>query len=407
MHMRLMALNYQLVERLNPGIGLRWRIVDNRNPHINKGVRRSLLRHAPTAADALGDPGSTLMSKEQKGRLYDIVERQLYDVGEARDYLPAAALIDGLTPSEALAYFTGEKVNADDQDKRRVYRALSSYHHAAALNRALEAIETRYAIVIDPDFYVVEPNWIATVISAMEKSGAALLGAPWHPRWFQKYRDFPCVHFMVVDREALELKRDLLDPDLSAHERYLSPFWEALCAQSWRLDLASARRILRNLPTAIREGRRQRRTIGTRRDTGFALKQHFAADAGRRFAMLTPVFDASAEAFVPSAVSRWQSNRVREAFLPKALRYVPDRARIAKRGFREAGFPDVRGSGWEEFLLGGKPFAFHVRGEHQRKSVGGHDPAAVKLVADRILAMQGEAPLAEPVPAPAAARTNN
>src|SRR5262249_25270046 len=39
-----------------------------------------------------------------------------------------------------------------------------SYHHAAALNLALRQVKTRYAVVLDPDLFVVYRDWIAEVL---------------------------------------------------------------------------------------------------------------------------------------------------------------------------------------------------------------------------------------------------
>ena len=61
------------------------------------------------------------------------------------------------------------------------YRA--SYQHSGALNHFLSSqkITTRYLLIIDPDFYIVAPDWLRDIPHEMVKHGWAFFGAPWHP----------------------------------------------------------------------------------------------------------------------------------------------------------------------------------------------------------------------------------
>lgn len=91
-----------------------------------------------------------------------------------------------------------------------------SYHHAAALNRFLreDHVSTRYLLILDPDFYILQESWVAAVLSYMDEKGLSFFGAPWHPKWFTKYRYFPCAHCMFIDRDRIDVKTLDFTPDL-------------------------------------------------------------------------------------------------------------------------------------------------------------------------------------------------
>src|SRR3546814_11512234 len=56
-----------------------------------------------------------------------------------------------------------------------------------------------------PDFYVVRRGWIEDVLNHMAANRLAIFGAPWHPFWFNKFRGFPCAHFMAIDRSRVAI----------------------------------------------------------------------------------------------------------------------------------------------------------------------------------------------------------
>jgi hypothetical protein len=214
--------------------------------------------------------------------------------------------------------------------------AAASYHHGAALNLALAQVETRWLLVLDPDCFIVRPRWIEEVLGHMEEHGAALLGSPWHPRRVKAIRYFPCAHCTFVD--LARVPRAALDflPDELARPRLPKSAWS-------RVDPLSLRR---------------RRSVGISRDTGWRL-QRALAQSGLRVECLQPVYR-------PSRLRSW----VDKAF-PDARSLVPKRpGYFTRRGFREAGWPDLDALGWEEFVWRGAPFAFHVRSHPKRATPG-------------------------------------
>lgn len=91
---------------------------------------------------------------------------------------------------------------------------IASYHHALGLNATLPHVKTRYALFLDPDFFVVPP--LARVIDYMKSRRLAFFGAPYaidpgKPR----RQDFPCAFCMFVDTEKVDLAHFDFMPDSS------------------------------------------------------------------------------------------------------------------------------------------------------------------------------------------------
>ena len=79
-----------------------------------------------------------------------------------------------------------------------------SYQHAESLNKFLKEnkIMTNYLLILDPDFFILKNDWIKIVTEFMDKGDLDFFGSPWHPKWYTKYKNFPCVHclFMNMNR---------------------------------------------------------------------------------------------------------------------------------------------------------------------------------------------------------------
>jgi hypothetical protein len=226
-----------------------------------------------------------------------------------------------------------------------------SYHHAAALNLAIRQVKTRYALVLDPDLFVVYRGWIGECLEHMRRRDLAFFGAPWHPRWYRKWRDFPCVHFLLVDlskasASALDFTPAVVE-DREKDERPLS-LWLKAHASLWYA----------------------RMLIETRRDTGWKLRRRFGA---ARADLILPVVDLDAELTRPKhlqgARGRWL-----ERLMPRRWRFLPaDGTWLAPEdapGFSAEAFDDL---GPEKFVWRGAPFAFHMRRNVRDRVFGRHD----------------------------------
>lgn len=80
-----------------------------------------------------------------------------------------------------------------------------SYHHTLAIHKSLPYIKTRFALFLDSDFYIVRPEWMREITHYMQERGLAFFGVPWHPRHVKKYRYFPAIHSFFVDLAQVDL----------------------------------------------------------------------------------------------------------------------------------------------------------------------------------------------------------
>ncbi len=388
-HKKVAAHNHELMGLMNPQVRLRWNVVDNHDLHMNDKRVKAFARQL---AKTRGKVGPDL-----RDRYLQSAKEEYFDYGAIGDYMPGAKVIEGPTLSQTFDDFYAALNSSPEEEKAHRHflsKFLGSYHHAAGLNLALEQVKTRYAVVIDPDLYVVRPGWVAEVIRHMAERDLAVFGAPWNPRWYQKYRYFPCTHLMVIDLQKYRWRKDMLAPDLvRPGGKYISTFWQGWPEAAAQGAGKALIHLLRNLPQALREDFRQRATIGRSHDTGYSLLEEFAARPGLKCETLTPVF-ADADGFQPKTVNRPQ--RLLDGLLPDRLSYLPKRpGYVSAKGFADKGYPDCREHGWEEFLWRGAPFAFHVRGEMHRKPIGRTDDVQVLNKLNAILRAMDHAPMAD------------
>lgn len=226
--------------------------------------------------------------------------------------------------------------------------AAGSYHHGSGMNATLRHVRTRFALFLDPDFFVVRPGWVGDLLAHAERERLAVIGVPWHPRWPYKYRGFPCVHCMLVDGEqvpfeTLDFRPDY--PDVPGHARRKRDRGPAGRAVGRLLPLVDPLRL------------RKRRFVGTSRDVGWRIYERLAGRV--RSECMQPVFRPP----------RGAGARL-ERLLPAGWRLLPPPGSYAEHGFRAAGLPDLAAFGWEEFLWRGEPFGFHVRSQPKLKERG-------------------------------------
>jgi len=219
----------------------------------------------------------------------------------------------------------------------------NSYHHGVALNKGIRHIKTRFALIVDPDFYIVRKSWINDVVTYMLKKDIVFFGAPWHPRWYAKQRYFPCPHCLFIDLGRVNVNELDFIPD------------------SFFIG-------------TISHGN-ERESIGSSKDTGYRISNKYSqVKSGLRYECVVPVFRPASDICINSHTLGW-TNRVIEYFLPDRLCYIPKRTGYySDTGFRELGYPDVRGmKDWEEFLWENIPFGFHLRCYAQSRLISGAD----------------------------------
>jgi hypothetical protein len=216
-----------------------------------------------------------------------------------------------------------------------------NFQHTLALHKCFDFVTTRFLLVLDPDFYIVRPNWVRTVTEHMQRHALAFLGVPWHPRFSDKYRYFPAVHCFFVDLDRIDIKE---------------------------LDFRPMRSDSRETPSVARSSWLTRKLgLDARRkdftDTGTRLYHRFAHGTGARYECALPVFRLPDDA----PIRRSWRIRLLERFLPDDLCYLPKRRdSYADSGLRELGFLACAPRDWEEFMWASAPLGFHVRRNARR-----------------------------------------
>lgn len=231
-----------------------------------------------------------------------------------------------------------------------------SLHHSAALNLLLREVQTRYLLIIDPDFFALIPQWISTFIDQIQNTKVGIIGAPRNPKWFMTQRSCPSVYFLLVDRTAIDITQIDFSP-----EDWIDP----------SIPNRAAPDILNRLKIVLKKilipldgllwGLYNRKYIGDARDTGSGLDA-IIKSRGLKYHRLTPVFRPQDDLPLPSF---WW--RFGDILYPESKRFVPRKTNFfSTRGFREMNSTDFRSLGCEEYLWEGHPFGVHFRGHPKR-----------------------------------------
>jgi hypothetical protein len=226
-----------------------------------------------------------------------------------------------------------------------------SFHHAMGLAKALPHIKTRFALFLDPDFYIVRTQWIEEILSYMQERKLSFFGAPWNPKWFVKWRYFPSPHCLFVDSD----KVDVQNLDFRPEEKPTSSQKEQVIKS-----------LLKNLLTL-----NDRDLIGSDHDTGYRIFHSFCNPAFSDYDCAVPVFIAT-DAFRPGRdfigrikrIELYSSglNKLIERALPDSLCFIPKKERYyTSVRFRDLGCFDAYSKDWEEFFWKDRPFGFHLR----------------------------------------------
>ncbi len=254
-------------------------------------------------------------------------------------------------------------------------QAQGSYHHAAALNLALPAVQTRFALALDPDFFIIRPNWIEVVVAYMRREGLSILGAPYHPQYHKFYRYFPGPACLFIDLEKVPAAQLDFRPEYLGLQAVsalglakLLALWFAPDSQLKQLNPELTHEIIdyalttRLLKPALKDIlAKTKYPPGWLRDTGFRLARTLGRDPRQRVECLVP-------AWVNPLFTESKASSLWQQLAPERLSLYPKRrAYTTDKFFRDFGLPDIDGLGWEEYFWQGQPFGFHLRGfSHDR-----------------------------------------
>jgi hypothetical protein len=229
------------------------------------------------------------------------------------------------------------------------------YEHALGIAALLARVRTRFLLILDPDCFIVRPDWLRDIPAHMAREGLGFFGTPINPRRHNSYRYFPYMVCMFVDLDRVELRDLCFVPDV------------------WRLGANVAYAIRKALTRMPRAGYAFRWLLTEQYKTnGFRLREQFGDGQAVKFECVQPVWNVDAE-LRSGGIKRWL-----HTLTPGAVSPIPKKpGYCTPRGFATAGAPDVEALGWEEFMWRDEPFAFHVGSVHAK---GGYTETLTNVV---------------------------
>lgn len=86
-----------------------------------------------------------------------------------------------------------------------------SFQHAKAVNIAMAYCRSRFAVVLDPDCYILYPNWMSRIRGMMKRNKVCFWGTPYHPErlnsfnvFGRTYMYFPTAICLFINRRELQ-----------------------------------------------------------------------------------------------------------------------------------------------------------------------------------------------------------
>lgn len=231
-----------------------------------------------------------------------------------------------------------------------------SAHHASAIMAALPHVSSRFVLLLDHDFFVLKPNWMRSIIEHTSAAGLGFFGSVWHPRWSYQPRDFPSVHFMLIDLAQVELSALDFRPDRRGNRV------DALISHP-KLPIGQALRTLLQ--------------VGAFRDTGWRVRQRFV-NSGLRAECLVP--HVNLEKIQREA---HPLHRVVAQVLPGLRNPIPRADAVTMQSFLRADSPLGYAHGWEEFFWRDAPFGVHLRSVGRRITDSASDLAELDRLLER------------------------
>lgn len=224
----------------------------------------------------------------------------------------------------------------------------ASHHHADAMNALLSDAHSRFVLILDPDFYLLYPEWLTKIPAHMRQRNLAFFGAPWHPRYTENYRYFPAVHCMFIDKARVPL-----------HEIDFRP---ALNEDKDTVTGPRTNDAMSLLFSGLRRLSLMKHRLRRPRDTGSRIFERFGSDPRIKVECVTPVFRAPWEELSPRTVTQIKCRLV-ESVLPDRLCYIPKRlSSYTRNGFRERNWISAElPNRWEEHIWNNLPFGMHLR----------------------------------------------
>jgi hypothetical protein len=70
-------------------------------------------------------------------------------------------------------------------------------HHADGLRLGISKVKTEWVVVLDPDFFIIDPSIVDELINFAINKELELIGTPWFPLWVGKRINCVALHFAI------------------------------------------------------------------------------------------------------------------------------------------------------------------------------------------------------------------
>ena len=254
---------------------------------------------------------------------------------------------------ENIEYFKG--IDQKGENSRVIKKNGTTYtlnpkrnvYHAKGLSIGVEKSNSKYLLIIDPDFFVIKKNWIKEIINYMEINNIDIFSSPYHPvkDWI-KPRFSPCVYFLLINTEKIKKKNlNFLPPDPN----------ELLSKKKIFKNKISSEFIIKTLifSFGILFGDRYRYQIGKLGDVGFEL-------------LNTAINNKIKFEFTSPAIKKIKDLKLRrllfDFILPDNYKLVYKNNNFSYQTFKDFNYYNFREIGCQEYFWKKVPFAFHLRG---------------------------------------------
>jgi len=222
----------------------------------------------------------------------------------------------------------------------------SSLQHGMAINKLLRYVNTRYVLVLDPDFYVFEDDWISKIYDHVRSKELIFFGSTWDPRNYKKYRYFPSVQFFLIDLLKVDSKGLDFRPDVDV---------EVYKARKINNDNFFIKVWLKGLMLQLMK----RKTIGISRDTGYRIYREYSNNKLYPQETLRPVHAPySSNEFWSKTI--FTLRQIYEKLFPEERRFVVNMDTVSTETWADFGGSETYKAGFQEFFWQNRFFALHM-----------------------------------------------
>ena len=224
----------------------------------------------------------------------------------------------------------------------------TGYHDGAASNSLLKHIPTRFVLFLDYDFFIVRPDWIQEILLYMQKKDLAILGVPYHPKYWVKFRYFPSKNCLFVDRE--KIGNDFYNWDFTpqySKKDFVRMNAAIVHKESHKIKKSKHSSWLRKMFENIRK----RRYLGHSKDVCYDLYRRYYGSRSVKVECLAATAVLNDFLTHYYVHTRWHPLLYRlETMIPERWSFIPKRkGYFTFTQFRDLGYFDILKTGMEEW----------------------------------------------------------